>query len=181
MTREAEMTGQIDLKMQMERVALELIKGRGAHADPIACVEDLPAQFAIRKPAGFEHSILEILAHVNYWMRYDLKRMRGRSDPYPEHAAESWLRSEEVQARRWPEEVEKFRELLQELAATCQSDERTWLVEAPAMCVGHQRNASSIGAMIFQSITHNSYHIGQIVDLRRTLGAWPPAKGGDTW
>jgi uncharacterized damage-inducible protein DinB len=28
---------------------------------------------------------------------------------------------------------------------------------------------------------HNSYHIGQIVLLRRMLGAWPPPTGGDTW
>ena len=28
---------------------------------------------------------------------------------------------------------------------------------------------------------HNSYHLGQIVMLRRVLGAWPPPAGGDTW
>ena len=28
---------------------------------------------------------------------------------------------------------------------------------------------------------HNSYHLGQIVLLRRILGAWPPPSGGDTW
>ena len=169
------------LKAQMERVALELIEGRGAHADPLACIEDVPAELATRKPSGFEHSILEIVAHLNCWMRYDLKRMRGSPDPYPEHAAESWLSPEGVLVGRWPEEVERFGELLQELAEVCRSDVRTWLTEAPAMCVGHQRNASSTGAMIFQSITHNSYHLGQIVDLRRAMGAWPPGKGGDTW
>ena len=175
------MADQSALKGQMQRVALELIEGRGAHADPMACVEDISPELATTRPPGFEHSILEILAHVNCWMRYDLKRMRGSPDPYPEHAAESWLRAEEVQASRWPKEVEQFCQLGQELAAMCRADERTWLIEAPPMCVGHQRNASSVGAMIFQLITHNSYHIGQIVGVRRALGAWPPAKGGDTW
>ena len=28
---------------------------------------------------------------------------------------------------------------------------------------------------------HNSYHLGEIVQLRRRLGAWPPPKGGDIW
>jgi uncharacterized damage-inducible protein DinB len=28
---------------------------------------------------------------------------------------------------------------------------------------------------------HNSYHLGQIVLIRRMLGAWPPPGGGDSW
>ena len=28
---------------------------------------------------------------------------------------------------------------------------------------------------------HDSYHLGQIVQLREQLGSWPPPKGGDTW
>lgn len=28
---------------------------------------------------------------------------------------------------------------------------------------------------------HNTYHFGQIVSLRRQLGAWPPPSGGQTW
>ncbi len=169
------------MKTQMERVALELTEGRGAHADPIACVEDLPAELATRKPAGFEHSALEIVAHLNYWMRYDLKRMKGGPDPYPKHASESWLSAQEVHAGRWQNEIANFRELLQELAAMCRSDLGTWLTQAPAMHESQKRNASSIGALIFQSITHNSYHLAQIVDLRRAQGVWPPARGGDTW
>lgn len=169
------------LKAQMERVALELIEGRGAHADPLACVEDLRAQLAVRKPSGFEHSVLEIVAHVNYWMEYDLKRMRGVPELYPIHAAESWLSAQQVRNAKWPEEVERFRKLLQQLRAICRSDLTNWLTESRAMCAGHEQNASSLGALIFQSITHNSYHVGQIVDVRRALGAWPPVKGGDTW
>jgi uncharacterized damage-inducible protein DinB len=168
-----------DLKAEMQRAALELIEGRGAHADPAACVKDLRADQAARKPAGFEHGMFEILAHLNYWMEYDLKRMRGVPDPYPQHAAEGWPSAENMQEEEWKREVRRFRELLGELASVCRSD--AWLKQAPAMCAGHERNASTVGAMIFQAITHNSYHIGQIVDVRRALGLWPPAGGGDTW
>jgi len=28
---------------------------------------------------------------------------------------------------------------------------------------------------------HNSYHLGQIVSLRRLIGAWLPPSGGATW
>jgi uncharacterized damage-inducible protein DinB len=30
-------------------------------------------------------------------------------------------------------------------------------------------------------VAHTSYHTGQIAMIRRTLGAWPPRGGGDTW
>jgi uncharacterized damage-inducible protein DinB len=165
----------------MERVAVELIDGRGAHADPLACIDDLSAEQAARKPAGFEHSIFEILAHLNYWMDYDLKRMNGTPAPYPAHAAEGWPSCDEAEESDWRREVARFQELTGELASMCRRDEAAWLTEAPAMCEGHKRNASAIGAMIFQAITHNSYHMGQIVDIRRALGAWPPAHGGDAW
>lgn len=30
-------------------------------------------------------------------------------------------------------------------------------------------------------ISHNSYHSGQVVIIRRFLNQWPPTSGGDTW
>jgi uncharacterized damage-inducible protein DinB len=36
-------------------------------------------------------------------------------------------------------------------------------------------------AVLWQTAVHNSYHIGQVVILRRMLGAWPPLDGSDTW
>src|SRR5271156_5705505 len=96
-----------DLKAQMERVALELVEGRGAHVDPVGCIEDLGADIAHRKPAGFEHSICEIVGHLNYWMEYDMKRMRGTPDPYPSGAAESWPSSENVREADWKKIVDR--------------------------------------------------------------------------
>ena len=170
-----------ELKEQMERVALELAEGRGAHADPIACVEDLAASTACRKPGGFTHSIAELLAHINYWMAYDLKRMAGNPDPYPEHAAASWRPIDKINQAEWRKMVDEFRGLLQQLAAVCRSHATSWTKQAPAAHPSHEQNISTVGGMIFQLIAHNSYHVGQIVDLRGALRVWPPAKGGDTW
>lgn len=169
------------LKCQMERTALELMEGRGAHASPLASVEDLPAELATRKPSGSEHSVAELLAHINYWMEYDMTRMRGNPDPYPQHALESWPEFASPNEAEWRKIVERFRELLQQLATVCRSDEAAWTKQAPAAHPSHERNISTVGGMIFQLIAHNSYHVGQIVDMRRAMGAWPPRGGGDTW
>ena len=68
----------------------ELLRGKGAHADPIACVEDISAELAARQVAGLPHSIGQLVFHMNYWMSYDLRRMRGEQPQYPEHNAESF-------------------------------------------------------------------------------------------
>ena len=67
------------------RALTELLHGKGAHADPVACVEDLSAELAERHVEGFRHSIAQLVFHMNYWMDYELRRIRGKRPPYPEH------------------------------------------------------------------------------------------------
>jgi uncharacterized damage-inducible protein DinB len=35
--------------------------------------------------------------------------------------------------------------------------------------------------IVWQTLVHNSYHLGQVAVLRQALGAWPPPSGRDTW
>jgi len=46
---------------------------------------------------------------------------------------------------------------------------------------GDKKVAGTLEAVLWQIVAHNSYHVGQIALIRRTLGAWPPRGGGDTW
>jgi len=74
----------------MTQALTELLRGKGAHVDPIACVEDVPAELATRRLAGFPHSIADLVFHMNYWMAYELKRIQGKKPKYPDHASESF-------------------------------------------------------------------------------------------
>ena len=38
-----------------------------------------------------------------------------------------------------------------------------------------------VGFVLMDFALHNAYHLGQIVLLRRLLGAWPPAGYDETW
>src|SRR5262249_15349315 len=77
--------------MSQESQALtELLRGKGAHTDPLACVEDLPAELAERRIEGFSHSVVDLVFHMNYWMNYELKRIRRQKPKYPEHNSESF-------------------------------------------------------------------------------------------
>jgi uncharacterized damage-inducible protein DinB len=160
----------------------ELLRGKGAHADPLACVEDISAELAARQVAGFPHSIGQLVFHMNYWMDYELRRIRGERPPYPAHNSESFpAASSPAQAQDWDRLREQLAALLLELGAFAECSPRELEREIETVHEGDRKVAGSLGAVLWQMVAHNSYHVGQIALIRRSLGAWPPRRGGDTW
>ena len=164
------------------RALTELLCGKGAHADPMACVEDLPADLAARHVEGFPHSIGHLVFHMNYWMDYDLRRIRGEMPAYPEHNAESFPRNSfSIDAQKWDHLKKQFADLLGDAAALANSSPKEMQRHIESTHAGHTKLAGTIEAVLWQLVTHNSYHVGQIAMMRRMLGAWPPRGGGDSW
>jgi uncharacterized damage-inducible protein DinB len=163
------------------RALTELLRGKGAHADPIACIEDLPVELAARQVAGFPHSISQLVFHMNYWMNYDLKRAGGHKLPYPEHNSESFPASPVVDAEQWDHFKSQFAVLLENAAALANATRQDLDRQVEPAHAGHNKIAGTLEAILWQLVAHNSYHIGQIAAIRRALGAWPPRHGGDTW
>jgi uncharacterized damage-inducible protein DinB len=167
----------------MSRRALtELLRARGAHADPIACVEDISAEVAARQVAGFPHSIGQLVFHMNYWMNYDLRRARGERPPYPQHNAESFPAAPSpANAEEWDRLRRDFAWFLGEHARLAESSRAELERAVEATTERHNELAGTLEAILWQTVAHNSYHVGQIAMIRRTLGAWPPKGGGDSW
>jgi uncharacterized damage-inducible protein DinB len=164
------------------RALTELLHGKGAHADPIACVEDLSAELAARRVEGFPHSIGQLVFHMNYWMDYELRRVRCEKPAYPEHNAESFPPSPSpVDTPDWNRLRARFASLLAEFAALAKSSPEENQRQIETVHEGDKRVAGSLEAVLWQMVAHNSYHTGQIAMIRRALGAWPPRGGGDTW
>lgn len=165
-----------------ERTLVELLYGKYAHANPVACVEDVSFDLAGKRAGNFQHSIWQLVSHVNYWMDYELKRIRGEMPAYPAHAAESWpAHASPANEREWKKAIVQFKDFLAQLAALAESSPEVLAREVPATHPDHTRHSSSLHAVLWQTLVHNSYHVGQIAMLRRALGAWPPSAGGDTW
>jgi uncharacterized damage-inducible protein DinB len=154
-----------------ERVLVELLYGKGAHANPIACVEDVSFELAGRTIEGYPNSIWQIVAHMNYWTEYELKRIRGERPVYPDHAAESWpAETKPASDDVWKKEMQRFGDLLGELARLGESNPDILAREVDATHPGHAKYSASLGAVLWQTLVHNSYHVGQIALLRRALG-----------
>lgn len=161
---------------------IELLYGKGAHASPLAAVEDLSAELAGSTVSGFPHSVWQILRHLNYWMDYDLNRIDGRRVPYPASAADSWpVESKPANETEWQGEVLRFSKQLQALARLADCDAQGLARPVEITTTAHAQQSNSLAAVLWQTVAHNSYHLGQIVLLRRLLKAWPPPGGGDTW
>jgi uncharacterized damage-inducible protein DinB len=165
----------------------ELVYGKGAHVDPVACVDDISAELASRIVAGYPHSIWQIVEHMNYWMHYDLQKIAGENRPYPNKAIESWPSHPTPEANgraadaAWQVTTRRFADLLARLAQLANSDSSELSRIVPNVGSPKAPRDSSVHAMLSQIAMHNSYHAGQIALLRRQAGAWPPERGGDTW
>ncbi len=158
----------------------ELLRGKGAHADPLACVEDISAEVAARAVAGFPHSIGQLVFHMNYWMNYEVRRIRGERPAYPEHNAESFPASP-IDAREWDRLRAQFAALLGEFATLAKSSRAELDRQIETVHEGDKKVAGTLEAVLMQMVAHNSYHVGQIAMVRRALGTWPPKAGGDSW
>jgi uncharacterized damage-inducible protein DinB len=165
-----------------QRALKELLRGQAAHADPVACVEDISAEVAARHIAGFPHSIGQLVSHMNYWMRYELRRIRDEGPCYPEHNAESFPPAPSpADAREWNLLRQDFAQLLADYASLAETSEQEMRREIPRASDADQKVAGTLAAVLWQMVAHNSYHAGQIALIRRALGAWPPKAGGDSW
>ena len=165
-----------------ENTLVELLYGKAAHTNPLSCVEDVSIELAGRRAEHLPHSIFQLTAHMNYWMDFELRRIRGEKPAYPAHASESWpVNAAPATEPEWPTAVTRFRELLAALAALAESSPEVLARHVEATHPSHEKHSSSLLAVLWQTLVHNSYHVGQIALVRRALGAWPPSAGGDTW
>ncbi len=158
----------------------ELVYGKGAHVDCVACIEDVGADLTARTVTGYPHSIWQIVEHMNYWMNYELHRIAGERPSYPDHAIESWpAHPSPASEDQWQETRRCFVALLGQLASLAEADAATF--EKAVLPDKPSSPPSTVGAVLKQITAHNSYHVGQIAMLRRQFDAWPPRRGGDSW
>ena len=166
-----------------QRALTELLRGKGAHADPMACVEDISAELAARQVAGFPHSVGQLVFHINYWMDYELRRIRGRGRFIRSTAAESFP------AAPSPADARGMGSAAGARSRSCWVSSRRWRNrlapelqrEIESVHEGDKKVAGTLEAVLWQMVAHTSYHVGQIAMVRRALGAWPPRGGGDSW
>ena len=152
---------------QLREHLIYLLKGGGAHAKFNQVVKDMPEKLRGVKPNGLPHSAWMLLEHLRlaqedileFSINPKYKHREWPKDYWPESAAPP-------SAGAWDKSIQQFRKDLkatEDLVANPKTD-----LFAPIPWGDGQ----TILREALLVADHNAYHIGQLVDVRRLLGAW---------
>ena len=139
-----------------------------AHVGFSKAIDGLPPQKRGVRPGGFEHSAWELLEHVRIALS-DL--VDFATSPQYAHSldwpGDYWPPRQAPTEAEWEESIAGFRADLARLQALARDPAIDLLAPVPTgnQSQTHLRN-------ILVAVDHNAYHLGQIVAVRRALGAW---------
>jgi hypothetical protein len=147
---------------------LYLLRGGGAHVDFEAAVADLPTGLRGGKVTGLPHTPWRLLEHLRIaqWDMLEFCRNpRHLSPTFPEGY---WPKGDAPpDDAAWDRSVAAFRADLratQDLVADPMTD-----LFAP---LPHGQGQTVLREALLVA-DHNAYHLGQLIVVRRLLGAWP--------
>ena len=145
------------------------LKGEGAHAGFEDSVADLEPALRGRRPPGAAHSPWELLEHLRLAQRDILEFTRNDKDYQAlDFPSGYWPPSPEPpDDGAWDRSVEAFRNDLRQFCDFVADERNDLLAPLPQSSSG-----ASILAQALLTADHNSYHLGQLVLVRRLLGAW---------
>lgn len=128
-------------------------------------LDGLTPEQAVTKLEGWPYSVAEVAAHMLSWQQHDHATLEAGEEPdvpaeadWPAVTEEDWPRLK----NEFLGNLEKSREI----ARDPENLERLIL-----------GGKSTVGLRMVWFTGHNAYHLGQIVMMRRILGAWPPPGG----
>ena len=146
---------------------IELLHGGHAHPDFEAAIANLPAENQGQKPPGLPHTPWRLLEHMRI-AQWDI--LRFSIDPRhvsPEFPTGYWPAGDAPpDPAAWDRSVVAFRADLKAMMDLV-SDPMTSLY-AP---IPHGQGQTILREALLVA-DHNSYHVGQLVTVRRLLGAW---------
>jgi hypothetical protein len=148
--------------------ALHALKGDGAHLEFDAAVKDIPSALQGKKPKGAAHTPWQVLEHLRIAQADILGYLRDSAHQSPEFPSGYWPATEAPpDEKSWNKSAEAFRADLNALVEMA-TDQSTDL-----LATLHGLEGQTILRKLLMLADHNSYHLGELVVLRRALDAWP--------
>jgi uncharacterized damage-inducible protein DinB len=151
----------------LRQQVVDLLTKENAHAGFEAAIKGLPANLRGRRPKGAEHSAWEILEHMriaqhdilDFSVNAKYKELAWPADYWPKTKAPA-------SAAAWNRSVQAFRKDLKAMCALVADESTDLFAKIP------HGNGQTILREALLIADHNAYHLGELVLLRRLLGAW---------
>ena len=107
------------------------------------------------------HSVGQLAYHLVFWNQQELAKFRGETPAkFDGNNDETFTKFD---SKRWKETVRQLDQVMVDL-------------EKAVEAADDQKLAAN-ASMIAHIGTHNAYHVGQIVFVRKEQGSWDPEKG----
>jgi len=156
-----------DPNASLRKHLLDLLQGGNAHATFDEAIQDLPSKFQGEKPPNFPHSPWMLLEHLRIAQWDILEFSRNPKHESPKWPEGYWPKEPAPPSpQAWTRSLTQFRadhKGMQELVANPKTD---LLAKIP------WGEGQTILREALLLADHNAYHIAQLVDVRRLLGAW---------
>ena len=125
-------------------------------------LKGVTAEQAVWKDGSGNHSIGQLANHLLFWNERQLKVFKGETlKPFSGNNDETF---NSFTKEQWTETVKKLDDVLLEIEKIIQNANETSL--------------NSWAETIGNISTHNAYHTGQIIFVRKLQGSWKSDKGG---
>jgi hypothetical protein len=144
-----------------------LIAGGGAHAKFDQVLRNLPPGLRGKKPANFPHSPWMLLEHLRIAQRDILEFSRNRKHKSPNWPEGYWPKTAAPpNDAAWTKSVRQFRADQKAMLNLVANPKTDLFAKIP------WGDGQTILREALLVADHNAYHLAQLVDVSRLLGAW---------
>ena len=144
-----------------------LLRGGGAHLDFETAIADLPVAMQGSKISNVSHTPWRLLEHLRICQWDILEFSRNPDHVSPQFPTGYWPDSDQPPDElAWERSVQAFREDLQSIIDLVENPDTDLFAPIP------HGDGQTILREALLVADHNAYHLGQLVFLRRALGAW---------
>jgi hypothetical protein len=141
------------------------LRGKGAHIDFDAAVAGFPAELAGRRVPKLEHTAWGLVYHLRIAQADIVDFIRNPKYAELEYPSGYWPKEDgPADPKAWDETVAAFQHDLREMVALVSDPNNDLFARIP-----HGSGQTLLREAILV-VDHNSYHIGQLVDIRMLLG-----------
>jgi len=146
---------------------VELLNGGHAHVDFDGAVKNWPANLQGMRPEGAAHSPWEVLEHMRLAQWDILEFTRNPRHVSPEFPAGYWPKTQAPpDGKAWSKSADAFRADLKAMIKIVQDKSTDFFAPLP-----HGDGQTVLREALLVA-DHNAYHLGELLLLRRLLGAW---------
>jgi len=144
-----------------------LLTDGGAHLQFDQAVKGMPFELQGKRPKGSEHSPWQLVEHLRIALWDIVEFSRDPKHVSPEFPSGYWPATQAPpDEKAWSKSAAAFRAHLKAMTRLVGDDSVDLFARIP------HGDGQTILREVLLAADHNAYHLGQLVEVRRALGAW---------